>query len=324
MRVWWLRLRTIQTFNALPGNGVRTSIAARLSLMLESMTTMTGQNLLQDVLPRWRTLAKAPGLPRRTLRLPDWQADWNAGMALLARHARNGGEPAQDPLQGHAALEHAYGWEAAAQTGSNLLLKGIDRGFAPTALQQMHADVADLWLEHARLLAIARDSLQQQGHDIMLTASLQPRTTQHYEYALQLLSLGVLLDAQERLPALVEQVLCFETDRVLDYLSAPALGLVEASDEVFHPRPFADLFAPLRDGEAFDPSLLASYLQVQYRDFFLLAPKAQKRTRRLIGPNAWGYWAFEVAAMVVLYGGDDAALRSCPHYPADLADFARR
>ena len=134
----------------------------------------------------------------------------------------------------------------------------------------------------------------------------------------------MLLDAQERLPALVEQVLCFETDRVLDYLSAPALGLVEASDEVFHPRPFADLFAPLRDGEAFDPSLLASYLQVQYRDFFLLAPKAQKRTRRLIGPNAWGYWAFEVAAMVVLYGGDDAALRSCPHYPADLADFARR
>lgn len=161
------------------------------------------------------------------LRLPDWQADWNAGMALLARHARNGGEPAEEPLQGYAALEHAYGWEAVAQTGSNLLLKGIDRGFAPTALQQMHADVTDLWLEDAHLLAIARDSLQQQGHDIALAAPLQPRTTQHYEYALQLLSLGVLLDVQDRLPALVEQVLCFETDRVLDYLSAPALGLAK-------------------------------------------------------------------------------------------------
>jgi hypothetical protein len=74
------------------------------------------------------------------------------------------------------------------------------------------------------LLAVARDSLQQQGHDIALAASLQPRTTQHYEYALQLLSLGVLLDAQERLPALVEKVLCFDTDRVLDYLTAPALS----------------------------------------------------------------------------------------------------
>ncbi|MCU1067181.1 DUF1911 domain-containing protein [Stenotrophomonas maltophilia] len=245
-------------------------------------------------------------------------------MALLARHARNGGESAEEPLQGHAALEHAYGWETAAQTGSNLLLKGIDRGFAPAALQQMHADVADLWLEHAGLLAIARDSLQLQGHDIALAAPLQSRTTQHYEYALQLLSLGVLLDAQERLPALVEKVLCFDTDRVLDYLTAPALGLVEASDEVFHPRPFAELFAPLRDDEAFDPSLLAGYLQVQYRDFFLLAPKAQKRTRRLTGPNAWGYWALEVAALVVLYGGDDATLRTCPHYPSDLVDFARR
>ncbi len=291
---------------------------------MESMTAVNHRNLLQDMLPRWRALAKAPGLPRRTLRLPDWQADWNAGMALLARHARNGGESVEEPLQGHAALEHAYGWETVAQTGSNLLLKGIDRGFAPAALQQMHADVADLWLEHAHLLALARDSLQQQGHDIALAASLQSRTTQHYEYALQLLSLGVLLDAQERLPALVEKVLCFDTDRVLDYLSAPALGLVEASDEVFHPRPFAELFAPLRDGEAFDPSLLAGYLQVQYRDFFLLPPKAQKRTRRLIGPNAWGYWAFEVAALVVLYGGDDATLRTCPHYPSDLVDFARR
>ena len=81
---------------------------------------------------------------------------------------------------------------------------------------------------------------------------------------------------------------------------------------------------PLREGEAFDPSLLAGYLQTQYRDFFQLAPKAQKRTRRLVGPNAWGYWALEVAAMAVVYGGDDAVLRTCPHYPSDLVDYARR
>nr|WP_275585133.1 PoNe immunity protein domain-containing protein [Stenotrophomonas maltophilia] len=44
----------------------------------------------------------------------------------------------------------------------------------------------------------------------------------------------------------------------------------------------------------------------------------------MTGPNAWGYWALEVAALVVLYGGEDAALRTCPHYPSDLVDFARR
>ncbi len=36
-----------------------------------------------------------------------------------------------------------------------------------------------------------------------------------------------------------------------------------------------------------------------------------------------GLLGAEVAALVVLYGGDDAALRTCPHYPSDLVDFAR-
>ncbi|HFK2946016.1 TPA: PoNe immunity protein domain-containing protein [Stenotrophomonas maltophilia] len=37
-----------------------------------------------------------------------------------------------------------------------------------------------------------------------------------------------------------------------------------------------------------------------------------------------GLLGIEVAALVVLYGGDDATLRTCPHYPSDLVDFARR
>ncbi|WP_425530414.1 hypothetical protein, partial [Stenotrophomonas maltophilia] len=49
--------------------------------MMEPMTAVNRRNLLLDVLPRWRALAKDPGAPRRMLRLPDWQADWNAGMA---------------------------------------------------------------------------------------------------------------------------------------------------------------------------------------------------------------------------------------------------
>ena len=301
------------------------SAAARIaprSLSLRRSVSLKSQ--LIDCLPQWKALSRTNAKPRRPLRLADWQADWEGNLALLSRHARR--DDRLDVLQadGHLALEHALGWEAAAQAASNLLLKGIDRGFDGSVLRQIHIEAAALWLDHAQLLAAAQHNLQQQGHAIAVGASLQPRTAQHYEYALQLLALGPVLGTEDLLPALVQKVLCFDTDRVLDYVSAPALGLAEASDEIFHPRPFASLFTPLREGEAFDPSLLAGYLQTQYRDFFQLAPKAQKRTRRLVGPNAWGYWALEVAAMVVVYGGDDAVLRTCPHYPADLVDYARR
>lgn len=300
------------------------------ALPLESRPTLSLRRIVSfksqliDCLPQWKALPKTNATPRRPLRLSDWQADWEGNLAQLSRHVRR--DDRLDVLQadGHLALEHALAWEAAAQASSNLLLKGIDRGFDGAVLRQIYIEVAALWLDHAHLLAAAQHTLQQQGSAIAVGASLQPRTAQHYEYALQLLALGPVLGAQDLLPALVEKVLCFDTDRVLDYVSAPALGLVEASDEIFHPRPFASLFAPLREGEAFDPSLLTGYLQTQYRDFFQLAPKAQKRSRRLIGPNAWGYWALEVAAMVVVYGGDDAVLRTCQHYPADLVDYARR
>lgn len=283
---------------------------------------MLGQRHLIDNLPQWKALPASQATPRRPLRLPDWQADWEAGIALLSRHARRNLPQDALPGDGHLMLEHAFARETAAQAGSTLLLKAVDRGFGGAALRDIYEQVATLWLDHAQWVATARDSLQ--DHAIESGPSLQPRTTQHYEYALQLLCMGVLLDAQDMLPPLVEKVLQHETDRLLDWIAAPALGLVEASDEVFHPRPFADLFAALPEGDAFEPSALGGYLQVHYRDFFLLAPKAQKRTRRLTGPNAWGYWALEVAALVVLYGGDDSALRACPHYPADLVDFARR
>ncbi|HEJ1110181.1 TPA: DUF1911 domain-containing protein [Pseudomonas aeruginosa] len=138
-----------------------------------------------------------------------------------------------------------------------------------------------------------------------------------------LLAMGVLLDAQELIPALVEEVLQFDTDRLLDYLGAAAIGLTSASEETFHPRPFGQLRAFFEEADGSDAQALAPYLQSQYREFFQLSPKAQKKTRRLTGPYAWGWWAMEVSALGVLYGWDDGVLRASPHYLGDLVDYAR-
>ncbi|WP_238554154.1 PoNe immunity protein domain-containing protein [Comamonas thiooxydans] len=61
-------------------------------------------------------------------------------------------------------------------------------------------------------------------------------------------------------------------------------------------------------------------MQTQYQEFLKLSPKQQKKGSPWLGT---GYWALEVAALAVLYGWDDSALRSSPHYPADLVDYAR-
>ena len=120
-------------------------------------------------------------------------------------------------------------------------------------------------------------SLREQGEvDFETAPALAPRTGQ-YPFALQLLAMGVLLDAQELIPALVEEVLQFDTDRLLDYLGAAALGLTSASEETFHPRPFGQLRAFFEEADGSDAQALAPYLQSQYREFFQLSPRRRRR-----------------------------------------------
>ncbi|MFU6990408.1 PoNe immunity protein domain-containing protein [Pseudomonas paraeruginosa] len=280
-------------------------------------------NQLADALPQWRDLARTAAVPRRNLDLADWNADWRGLFGALERFSRSHAYRQPGAVQGYAALESAWSWGSAAENASTLLLKGIDRGLPGAALRPVYRETAALWLDYARLLGAARDSLRQQGEEnFEATPALAPRSGQ-YPFALQLLAMGVLLDAQDLLPALVEEVLLFDTDRLLDYLSAAALGLVEASGETFHPRPFGEFRAFFEAPDDSAAQALVPYLQRQYREFFQLSPKAQKKTRRLAGPESWGWWAMEVSALSVLYGWDDKALRDSPHYLADLVDYAR-
>lgn len=258
--------------------------------------------------------------PRRKLVLDDKKADWKASQATLRHFAASPGYQAPVQLQAHAALENYWQWQAAGQEACDLLVYGIDLGLPVDALRPLYLSVTALWRDTAMVADHARQCMvQETGAPYGVPAPIATRTAE-YRYAALLMTLAVLLDAAEEIPALIEHTLAFDTDRLLDYLSAATIELEEASDDIFHPRPYGAL-APFFDqlGDAL-PDPLVAYLKVHYSDFHRLSPQQQKKGGPWLG--TW-YWALEVGALSVLYGWDDTALRNCPHYPADLVDFAR-
>lgn len=268
---------------------------------------------------QWAALSLTGLTPRRPLELADKQADWKSTVTQLQHFARSSDYRAPQQLHAHAALECSWHWQRMAAAGCQLLIYGIDLGLPGAVLRPVLVEVVALWKDLSQVLNHARSSMQAVEPGFGVPAPLAPRTGQYRE-ALILLSLAVLLDAQEEIPAIVEQLLAFDTDRLLDYLSAAMLDLEEASDDCFHPHPYAQL-TPFFDqlGDAPSPAPLVAYLQSQYHDHFLLPAKKQTAGGRI----HCGAWALEVAALSVLYGWDDAPLRAFRHYPGDLVDFAR-
>lgn len=258
--------------------------------------------------------------PRRTLHRADKQSDWNAALATMRRFAASPGYQAPLQLQGHAALENYWHWQAAGHEACHLLVYGIDLGLPGAALRPWYLATVALWKDAAAVAQHARDSMQAAtGAPYGVPAPITTRSSE-YRYAVTLMALAVLLDAPEELPALVEQVLAFDTDRLLDYLSAAAITLEEVNETLFHRRPYGALLPFFEQLGEPSPTPLVDYVQTQYADFLRQSPSQQKKGAPWLGTCAW---ALEVGALSVLYGWDDAALRALPHYPADLVDFAR-
>lgn len=277
----------------------------------------------QTDLPRFISQCRAVNweacAPRRLLDTHAWQEDWQDTLATLETFVEEGCYGQSLEGMDEYELEDAcIQWEHAAHLASTLLRQMVDRGLPPDDLSSFYRDVLSVW--HDLALALKRAC-----HAGMLPSPqvLRP-DTQDYPYALQLLALGVLLDAQDEIPGIVEHLLLFQTDRLLDYLSAAATGIQEASEATFHPNPFGGLTPFFEQYGQVSPEPLAPYLEQHYSQYFALPPRQQKKQGRLTGPQAWGWWALEVAALVVLYELNDGQLRHNPHYPTDLADFAAR
>ena len=258
--------------------------------------------------------------PRRQLNLSDKKADWKETLSALKRFAASYGYKAPTKLQAHAALENYGNWQDAAQEACDLLIYGIDLGLSGQVLRPVFLETVALWKDTAMLAQHARAAMREEtGEDYGVAEPIATQTAE-YKYAVILMALAVLLDAQEEIPAIVEQVLAFDTDRLLDYLSAGALELEEVNEALFHKRPYGRLLPFFEQLDEALPDLLVPYIKTQYEEFLRLSPKQQKKGGQWLGSS---YWALEVAALSVLYGWDDSALRSSPHYPANLVDFAR-
>lgn len=281
-------------------------------------------NQLTQALESWKQIPLTRLNPRRALNLADKKADWKAALATLQRFANSPGYQTPLDLQAHAALENYWGWQAAGQEACHLLIYGIDLGLSGDVLRPIYLETVALWKDTAAVAGHARTSMGQAagekyGDDYAVPAPINAHSAE-YKYAVILMALAVLLDAPEEIPTIVEQVLDFDTDRLLDYLSAAAIEVQEVNETLFHPRPYGALL-PFFEllGEP-SPEPLVAYVQTQYADFLRLSPSQQKKGKPWLGTF---FWALEVGALSVLYGWDDAELRALPHYPADLVDFAR-
>ena len=104
------------------------------------------------------------------------------------------------------------------------------------------------------------------------------------------------------------------------------LGDVAPQSPVHWPEAYQNLWLAI-DPEEPDfarPHHLKKFLDGWYKE---MATELAAQTTRAenLGENSTyvGYWCLEAAAAAVVFGIDDADLRSHPHYPADWADWAR-
>lgn len=109
-------------------------------------------------------------------------------------------------------------------------------------------------------------------------------------------------------------------NRVVDrFLELVEPGRVVA-DEVRNERPYANLLKALEAEPDKRAGLISRFVKVWY-DQSRKQPWWSSHTRV---PHMYsGYWCVEAAAVCVLQGVDDAAVRDNEFYPTDLADYAR-
>lgn len=273
-------------------------------------------NLLQHchALP-WHMLQ-----PRLRMDVERWNEAWTDTLSDLYEFSSHGyyGLDVQD-LDHTSQLRARGDWHAAALQALRLPNLAYSRGLPPTNLEVLFEHVLHWCNEYAAFVR----QLHETGVD---SAAPLNADASDYPAAVQLLALPVLLERQELIPTTVERLLHDRCDRLLDYLSAAACDKSEASELVFCPHPYAQLtsfFEQLEVGAA----PLQHYLQTAYATPSTLINAALMTigwTDPVTEPRNTHYWAWEVAALVVLYDLDDSAFANYPRYPADMVVFARQ
>jgi Domain of unknown function (DUF1911) len=199
------------------------------------------------------------------------------------------------------------------------------------ALRPLYADVMHWFAEWHRAHEAYRASIaHEDGEDLRIDVTpLEFNDLFHFQLAVEVISLGVLLGEGERVRE-AGRWLRFERERgdmLVEYLLGAATSQDELidCDEFFHVKPYDPLLDAVYTADTPDESaaFVKKYLEGWYKAFDGVPWHDGHLVQTHEYSNYEGYWSFEAAAVCVIHGIDDTSFRDHILYPKDLADWAR-
>jgi hypothetical protein len=210
-----------------------------------------------------------------------------------------------------------------------LLFLHYTAGAPIESLRPLFADAMKWFEEWHRAYGIYVQSLAKDSADELRTDGTPVHFEDLFEYqlAISMVSLGILLgeaDAVRRMSDWLTQYR--HTDLLLEGLLAKVIADPdEETTEFFHEQPYDPLIDAFYTAETPEEAsaFVKRYLEGWYKAFDGVPWHDGHLVVTDEYSNYEGYWAFEAAAICVLYSIDDSSFRDYLVYPKDLADWAR-
>ncbi|SFZ77390.1 PoNe immunity protein domain-containing protein [Chitinimonas taiwanensis] len=148
----------------------------------------------------------------------------------------------------------------------------------------------------------------------------------HFQLVLEIISLGVLLGESDKVRQIVTWLSRYRhTDMMFESIVEQYVTDPSKTETFFHEAPYGLLLDAIYTAQTSEEAraYVQSYLDSWYKSFEGVPWHNGHLVQTEEYSNYEGYWAFEAAAVCVLYGIDDTSFRDHLVYPKDLADWAR-
>jgi hypothetical protein len=149
----------------------------------------------------------------------------------------------------------------------------------------------------------------------------------HFQLALDVVSLGILLgDASAVRRAAAWLTRYRNTDMLLETLLEKVVADPDTEVSTFHhEQPYGSLLDAVHTAQT--PAEASAFVKIYLDGWYKSFDGVPWHDGHLVVTDEYsnyeGYWAFEAAAICVVYGIDDSSFRDHIVYPKDLADWAR-
>ena len=197
------------------------------------------------------------------------------------------------------------------------------------SLRPLFADAMKWFEEWHRAYGIHVQSLAKDSTEELRTdgTPVYFEDLHHYQLAISMVSLGILMGEGEAVRRMSNWLTRYRhTDLLLEGLLAKVIADPDdETTEFFHEQPYDPLIDAFYTAETPEDAsaFMKQYLEGWYKSF----EGVPWHDGHLVFNDEYsayeGYWAFEAAAICVLYNIDDSSFRDHMVYPKDMADWAR-